>query len=51
MDEKVLKRMRGEAEAIFRASIDAVDPYRAVRRFVHVEGDEPGCPGLKAVLL
>ena len=39
MDEKVLNRMRSEAEEIFRVSIEAVDPYKAVRRFVHVEGD------------
>jgi len=38
MNEDLLKQMRSEAEAIFRASIGAVDPYQAVKRFVHVNG-------------
>ena len=31
--------MRYEAEEIFRSSLDAVDPYKAVKRFVKIEGD------------
>jgi hydroxypyruvate reductase len=38
--EKLLKQMRFEAEEIFRASLEAADPYRAVKRFVRVEGDK-----------
>ena len=39
MDENLLKTMRSEAREIFQASVDAVNPYQAVRRFVRVEGD------------
>ena len=39
MDEKLLNQMRSEAEEIFRCSIEAVDPYRAVKRFVRVQGN------------
>ncbi|MBW2120015.1 MAG: glycerate kinase [Deltaproteobacteria bacterium] len=39
MDEKLLKQMRSEAEEIFKGSLDAVDPYLAVKRFVRVEGN------------
>ena len=39
MGEKLLKQMRSEAEEIFRSSLEAVDPYHAVKRFVRVEGD------------
>jgi len=34
----LLKEMRHEAEKIFRASLRAVDPYEAVKRFVRIEG-------------
>lgn len=40
MDVKLLKQMRSEAEEIFKASLAAVDPYTAVKRFVQVEGDK-----------
>ncbi|MBN2124550.1 MAG: glycerate kinase [Deltaproteobacteria bacterium] len=30
--------MRSEAEALFRAAVDRVNPYEAVRRFVRLEG-------------
>ncbi len=39
MDEGLLKQMRFEAEEIFRCSLEAVDPYEAVKRFVRVQGD------------
>ena len=39
MDEKLLTQMRVEADEIFRSSLEAVDPYQAVKRFVHVEKD------------
>ena len=39
MDEKFLKQMRSEAEEIFKGSLEAVDPYLAVKRFVRVEGN------------
>ncbi|MCD4715392.1 MAG: glycerate kinase [Desulfobacterales bacterium] len=39
MDEKLLKQMRSEAEEIFKGSLEAVDPYLAVKRFVRVEGN------------
>jgi glycerate 2-kinase len=32
------KKIRSDAEAIFKESLRAVDPYNAVKRFVHVEG-------------
>lgn len=38
MDEDTLKRMRAEAEEIFRSSLGAVDPYEAVKRFVRIDG-------------
>jgi hydroxypyruvate reductase len=31
--------MRSEAKAIFKAALEAVDPYQAVKRFVRMEGD------------
>ena len=40
MNENVLKQMRSEAEEIFRASLGAVNPYQAVKRFVRIEGDK-----------
>jgi glycerate 2-kinase len=39
MNEKLLKQMRSEAEEIFKGSLEAVDPYLAVKRFVRVEGN------------
>jgi glycerate 2-kinase len=39
MDERFLRQMRFEADEIFRSSLEAVDPYQAVKRFVHVEKD------------
>jgi hydroxypyruvate reductase len=38
MDEKLLKQLRSDAQEIFKSSLEAVDPYQAVKRFVHVEG-------------
>jgi len=40
MNENVLKQMRSEAEEIFRASLGAVNPYQAVKRFVRLNGDK-----------
>jgi len=37
MNERLLRQMRVEADEIFRSSLEAVDPYQAVKRFVHVE--------------
>jgi hydroxypyruvate reductase len=34
-----LKKMRSEAEEIFRRCLTAVDPFEAVKGFIHVEGD------------
>jgi hydroxypyruvate reductase len=39
MDKRSLEKMRSEAEEIFRKSIEAVDPYKAVTRFVRITGD------------
>ncbi len=39
MSEKLLKQMRSEALEIFGASLQAVNPYQAVQRFVQVDGD------------
>lgn len=38
MDEKVITKMRDEAEKIFLAAVKRVDPYEAVKKFVRVEG-------------
>ena len=38
MDEKLLGKMRSDAEGIFLSSLEAVDPYRAVIRYVRIEG-------------
>ena len=40
MDEYILKQMRTEAKAIFRESLRPVDPYGAVKNFVHIENDQ-----------
>ncbi len=34
MNKNLLKQMRSEAEAIFNAGLAAIDPYKAVRRFM-----------------
>ncbi|MFZ0447638.1 MAG: glycerate kinase [Desulfatiglandaceae bacterium] len=34
----MLEQLRNHAQDIFRASLEAVDPYEAVKRFVHLEG-------------
>ncbi|HPJ66232.1 MAG TPA: glycerate kinase [Desulfobacteraceae bacterium] len=39
MGDSLLKQMRLEAAEIFMSSINSVDPYRAVKRFVHIEGN------------
>ncbi len=39
MDEDIIKQMHSEAVEIFNSSIEAVDPYQAVKRFVHLEKD------------
>ena len=39
MGRDLLSRMRREADRIFKASVEAVDPYRAVRNFVRLEGN------------
>ena len=38
MAEDLLKKMRGEAEEIFKASVRRVDPYGAIMKFVRLEG-------------
>lgn len=42
-----LKKMRSEAEEIFRHCLRAVDPFEAVKSFIHVEADRliPGTKG------
>ncbi len=37
--DELLRRMRAEAEDIFRHALTAVDPAEAVQRFVHLAGD------------
>jgi glycerate 2-kinase len=37
MEEGLLRKMRGEAEEIFKASVRRVDPYEAVKEFVRLE--------------
>ena len=36
---KTLETLRADAKKIFASSLTAVDPYTAVKRFVHVQGD------------
>ncbi|WDN89012.1 glycerate 2-kinase [Desulfosarcina sp. BuS5] len=36
---KELNAIRSDAREIFRNSLMAVDPYKAVKRFIHIEGD------------
>lgn len=40
MNEGLVEAMRSEAEEIFRRALEAVDPYKAVNRFVRLEGDK-----------
>jgi glycerate 2-kinase len=44
---KILKKMRVDAEKIFLAAVARVNPYEAVRHFVHLEGEKLilGCEG------
>jgi hydroxypyruvate reductase len=39
MDKTTLDQLRSDAETIFKASIEAVDPYKALKRFVRVENN------------
>ncbi|MFZ7112709.1 MAG: glycerate kinase type-2 family protein [Desulfatiglandales bacterium] len=39
MKDTLIPQMRFEARDIFNRAIEAVDPFEAVRRFVHVKGD------------
>ena len=39
MENEIIKQIRSEAADIFKSSVEAVNPYHAVRRFVHVEGE------------
>ena len=38
MAEDLLRKMRGDAEEIFKASVRRVDPYEALMKFVRVKG-------------
>jgi len=38
--DALLGQMRSEAERIFHAAVLRVDPYEAVKRFIHVEGQD-----------
>ncbi len=40
MDESILGQMRSEANKMFRSAVEAVDPLRAVKNFVRVEGNK-----------
>ena len=35
----LMREMRSEAESLFRAAVQRVNPYEAVRRFVHLDGN------------
>ena len=39
MENEIIKQIRSEAADIFKSSVEAVNPYHAVKRFVHVEGE------------
>ncbi len=39
MNDSVLNRLRSDAKKIFQASLDAVDPYKAVKRFMKIDHD------------
>jgi len=52
MDENLLKQMRSEAEQLFQVSIERVNPYEAVKGFVHPDGNrlifgQEGQPGIE----
>lgn len=52
MDENLLKQMRSEAEQLFQVSIERVNPYEAVKRFVRPDGNrlifgQKGQPGIE----
>ena len=51
MKKKHTRKIRSDAVEIFKASIHAVNPYNAVKRFVHVEGNRltVGAENLPAV--
>lgn len=38
-EEQTLARLRGDAEAVFLAAVERVDPFEAVKRFVRRQGD------------
>jgi len=38
MENSTMKKMRIEAQEIFKSAVESVNPYQAVRRFVRVEG-------------
>ncbi|MBL7226121.1 MAG: glycerate kinase [Desulfobacteraceae bacterium] len=39
MENEIIKQIRSEAADIFKSSVEAVNPYHAVKRFVRVEGE------------
>ena len=39
MGQETIGQMREDAEKIFRSGLKAVDPYRAVKRFLRADGD------------
>ena len=39
MENEIIKQIRSEATDIFKSSVEAVNPYHAVKRFVRVEGE------------
>jgi len=39
MENEIIKQIRSEAADIFMSSLEAVNPYHAVKRFVRVEGE------------
>lgn len=53
MNEALLRKMRAEATEIFNNALSAVDPYKAVERFLALEGEKltVGPPGERTVEL
>ncbi len=39
MNDSILKQLRSDAKKIFQASLDAVDPYKAVKGFLRIDND------------
>lgn len=39
MENEIVKQVRSEAADIFKNSVEAVNPYHAVKRFIRVEGE------------